>query len=450
MMTANAARPVSVTYMWVNALAFGLAVLVWWLYHDDYLLERRHLALMSVGTYALTVVLLETVIYKVYRRSSTGLDYTRPFTPDLNRLFFKSLGFYLTIAVLAGAFFLFELYRRSFFAECHALLNDFAPWWWCFVGVQVVYFYFVDGHQRHPKDSYWMFGKMLTGQFDVYEREVFKQHVLGWIVKGFFLPIMFVYLVRNFHNLNPSVLLSGNFISFYDFTFTAMFTVDLLITVTGYMMTFRIFDSHIRSSEPTALGWMVACIGYYPFWDTIYNAYLPYNDGFYWGHLFSQSFVVSVPIAWGTGMMELRPLQVLWGMTNVSLILVYIWATLAFGVRFSNLTHRGILTNGPYRWCKHPAYVSKNLSWWMISIPFFPHENFTQSTRHCAMLLLVNVIYFIRARTEERHLSRDPDYVAYALWMNEHSMFAWLGRLIPFFRYRPPVDADQRPNAAKV
>ena len=38
--------------------------------------------------------------------------------------------------------------------------------------------------------------------------------------------------------------------------------------------------------------------------------------------------------------------------------------------RFSNLTHRGIITNGPYRYSKHPAYLAKNLSWWLVSMPF--------------------------------------------------------------------------------
>ena len=53
---------------------------------------------------------------------------------------------------------------------------------------------------------------------------------------------------------------------------------------------------------------------------------------------------------------------------------VYGWAALSFGIRFSNLTHRGIITSGPYRFTKHPAYVAKNISWWLISIPFLPAD----------------------------------------------------------------------------
>ena len=38
-----------------------------------------------------------------------------------------------------------------------------------------------------------------------------------------------------------------------------------------------------------------------------------------------------------------------------------------FSFRFSNLTHRGIITSGPYRFTKHPSYVSKNIAWSFVS-----------------------------------------------------------------------------------
>jgi hypothetical protein len=56
------------------------------------------------------------------------------------------------------------------------------------------------------------------------------------------------------------------------------------------------------------------------------------------------------------------------------------------------------------------------------------------------MLALFNFIYFMRARTEERHLSRDPVYVEYALWMNDHGALRFLGRLFPILKYKPPKD----------
>jgi hypothetical protein len=40
------------------------------------------------------------------------------------------------------------------------------------------------------------------------------------------------------------------------------------------------------------------------------------------------------------------------------------------------------------------------------------------------MLALLNGVYFLRAKTEERHLSQDPAYVAYREWIARHGMFA--------------------------
>lgn len=129
-----------------------------------------------------------------------------------------------------------------------------------------------------------------------------------------------------------------------------------------------------------------------------------------------------------------------WAAMLVLLLAIYALSTVAFGLRFSNLTARGIITDGPYRFSKHPAYLSKNLSWWMISVPFVATAPVLALT-NCLQLLLVNAIYYARARTEEAHLSRDPDYVRYALWMNEHGLLAWLGRRWSWLRYRPPAQA---------
>src|SRR3712207_9414548 len=90
----------------------------------------------------------------------------------------------------------------------------------------------------------------------------------------------------------------------------------------------------------------------------------------------------------------------------VFLTAIYAWATVAFGIRFSNLTHRGILTHGPYAWTKHPAYVSKNLFWWLATLPFLATAgNLTDVMRHTFVMGLVAGGFYWRPRTDERHLS---------------------------------------------
>ena len=74
-----------------------------------------------------------------------------------------------------------------------------------------------------------------------------------------------------------------------------------------------------------------------------------------------------------------------------------------------------------------------------VSVPFISDQGWQMGLRNCCLLALLNLIYFARARTEERHLSRDPDYVAYALWINDHGLLRHVGRLLPFLRYRAPA-----------
>jgi protein-S-isoprenylcysteine O-methyltransferase Ste14 len=84
---------------------------------------------------------------------------------------------------------------------------------------------------------------------------------------------------------------------------------------------------------------------------------------------------------------------------------VFTWASVAMGFKGSNLTNRGIVARGPYRFVRHPAYIAK-FTLWCIEGIFFAAFSLTQ-------LAGFGLIYFLRAWTEERHLSRDPDYLAY-------------------------------------
>ena len=78
-----------------------------------------------------------------------------------------------------------------------------------------------------------------------------------------------------------------------------------------------------------------------------------------------------------------------------------------------------------------PAYISKNLAWWMLSMPFMVSTNVQDSIRHSALLLFLNLIYFLRAKTEERHLSQDPVYCRYAEYIRLHGVFAFRKKEAP-------------------
>jgi isoprenylcysteine carboxyl methyltransferase (ICMT) family protein YpbQ len=366
-----------------------------------------------------------------YRQASTGLAPAALRKADPLRIAVRLLGLALTIGLMLFVYWLFPEYG-AWYDTYWLFLRDLA---WVVVPLAPLYFWWTDTRLVNPQDAYWQLGMLaLRGRFGSADWALLKAHFMGWTVKAFFLALMVVFLNNDVRVIVSN--LSGTFgwaqLRQYDFLFTLSYTVDLLFCVVGYAMTLRLFDSHIRSTEPTAFGWVIALMCYNPFWDAVIGRfYLHYDDEIFWDN-------------WLGDWPNLRSV---WPAAIILLLFIYSLSTVAFGLRFSNLTYRGIITNGPYRFSKHPAYISKNLSWWLISVPWISHHGWTEAVRNCCLLGLNNLIYYFRARTEERHLSQDPAYVAYALWIEEHGVLRWLGRLLPFLRYHPPTES-QTPASA--
>lgn len=418
---ATPACPQAPTSIWINLVALAISLgAVWWLreYGQQFAVRTQALVIVSLAL-AVPIIALEWLFLKPYRNPSAGLDFRRR-NHSLRRTAVKLLGFYLAVGSVAFVYWLFPEYHGSFYNNYFAVVRVALPWWML---LAIPYFYFVDGAMVRPRDGYWQLGSLLLGRRDGVSGRVIGQLYLGWLVKLFFLPLMFVYMGNNLNTLLgfDFARLAGSFKAVFDFTFNFLFYIDLLFVTVGYVCTLRLLDSHIRTAEPSFLGWGVALISYQPFWSMFSGNYLKYDSGPAWGYWF-----------WNTPAM-----YGIWGTLILLLIAIYVWASIPFGIRFSNLTHRGILTNGPYRFTKHPAYISKNLSWWLISMPFMVSASGSEALRHSLLLLLVNFVYFMRARTEERHLSWDPDYVAYASYIEQSGLFARIGHWFPVLKFRP-------------
>lgn len=381
--------------------------------------------LILCASVAIPVVALDVLVLKVHRRESTGLDWDGEFTPSLERVILKVAGLLLTLAPFAFGYWIFPEYNGSFYNPYYNLLLRFWPG---LTASAILYITIVDGHMREPRDAYWQLGRLLLGKWRDLDAGRVWNHYLGWLVKAFFFPLMFVWLNNSTHNVVNFDLsfASWSNLRAYDFLYDFIFFIDLLFTTVGYALCFRAVDTHLRSAEPSFFGWGVALFCYEPFFSM----------------LFEKQYVAYHGEGFGNWLGAYEHLRWAWAIGILLLITIYVLATVAFGVRFSNLTHRGILTNGPYRFTKHPAYVSKNMSWWMMSVPFIPNEGWALAIKHCVLLGALNTIYYLRAKTEERHLSRDPIYVQYALWMNEHGTLRFLNRipgLRHLFVYKPPT-----------
>jgi protein-S-isoprenylcysteine O-methyltransferase Ste14 len=419
--------PASVTHFGLNlvGLASILGTLAF-LRTRSFSLQDNVFALL--GAAAVPIVLLDVLVLKVHRRASTGLDWDKPFTPDYARVGTKLLGLAATVGLIALAYWAFSEYHGSFYDPFyHGLRRVWLP---LVVGAPA-YIVLVDGVMIEPRDGYWQLGRVLLGHREDARGSVLANHFRTWLVKAFFLPLMLVWMhgeSRTLIRFDFSTVDWSN-LRLYDFLYSLIFGVDLILATVGYILSFRVIDTHVRSAEPTMTGWVVALFCYQPFYGLMEAQFVRYSSDF----------------SFGSWLAPWQGARIAWAALIVTLISIYTLATVSFGVRFSNLTHRGILTNGPYRFTKHPAYVAKNISWWLISIPFIPHTGVLDAIRHSMLLGCINTMYFLRARTEERHLSRDPVYVAYALWMNEHGVLRFLGKWIPALKYKAPAEAIAEP-----
>jgi len=233
--------------------------------------------------------------------------------------------------------------------------------------------------------------------------------IRGLLVKLFFVPLMTVFFVDQFFHLshnfqflglalvtNPLSLLGS--LDLYNIAFTLVFAVDVGLAWAGYVISSRWVKTAMVSVEPTLLGWAVALLCYPPFQQAFGNYFtVPPEKGF-----------LSIPSPWAVGV---------FATLSVASYFIYMSATVVFGLRFSNLTHRGIVTTGPYAYIRHPAYAAKNLAWWTVMMPYVLYRVVAGGRLHDLVPLVglaaLTVLYYLRAITEERHLCADPEYVEY-------------------------------------
>jgi hypothetical protein len=341
------------------------------------------------------------------------------------RIFVKTAGFYMTLLVM---FFLYSAFPE--YAN-----NRYSDFWLaarllCFLVIPIapIYIHQVDRIQEKPEDSLFAFGYLVTGAFlfDKTRRldwPLVHEHIRNWAIKMVFLTLMFIFLTGNVHSLltKPFTSDMNDFVDVFEKSLLIFFTVDVFFAFIGYVFTSKLLGTQIRSTEPTVLGWVVCLACYPPFNQITFDRYFNYHDKLYWdGWLFAYP-----------------PLQIAWGTAILVLTAMWCLTTLSFGLRFSNLTYRGLVSSGPYRFSKHPSYILKIMTWWMISVPFISTSDGPSACTMIAMMLGTMYIYYLRARTEEWHLSNYPEYVEYAMWMEDNGALRHVGKVLPILRYDP-------------
>lgn len=393
--------PALTGYVGLAALVLGTITLRLWAPFDDFANGLTVLCLtmvVMIGCEAFvrlrdtTISADDVVFFRLNaERLKTGLNAD---------LIVKYYGLSLTFAGIVALTYILPLHEGPEILYLKHILMMSAPGIVVFGGI---YVWVTHAMMTDPRDTLWHFGRyFLPGGKQKTDIERVYHHILGWTIKVFFLPLMFSYFLQEWqfiaHNDGwMSGLWRGDMPSFYEDTYRFFFFIDLAFCVVGYTAALSLLNTHIRYAEWRVGGWLACLICYSPFWPLVTAYYIDYWDDLKWGGWLSHT-------PW---------LYDVWAVMILSSLMVYTWATVCFGLRFSNMTHRGIVTHGPYAMTKHPAYLSKNLSWWLIEIPFVA-ASWPEAVKNCLMLLQVNLIYYIRARYEESMLSHDPLYASYA------------------------------------
>ena len=372
------------------------------------------------------MVVWSLLVDKVHRRPSTGIDWTkvRPAGEMLDVSVTKLAGLWATWAIIGFIYCIQRWYWRGTWLFAMDTIEMLAIPMFL---LSVPYVLWLDRRMVNPRDGAWHFGAMLIGR-EAYDIEEVWIHLRAWAVKGFFCAFMISILPFGFAGVVNADLgqVIGDPVRTISLLIDVLFLIDVQIAMVGYLLTLKPLDAHIRSANPHLAGWVAALICYPPFIQMGGTGVLDYHPG---------------TADWAYWMEGQTALLWAWGAVMVFLTAMYAWATVAFGLRFSNLTYRGIVTNGPYAFTRHPAYLSKNLFWWLSTLPFLSVEhNPVDMIRNTALLALVSAVYYWRAKTEEKHLmAEDAKYREYYAWMAENAAITrGLAKLARFFRPRGP------------
>jgi hypothetical protein len=390
--------------------------------------------LAGLAACAAPMIAWSLAIDRVHRNPSTGIDWDGPprsWSDALDTGLVKLAGLWTTWGLIACVYAIGRWYwADGYLYAMHVMAAALIP----LVLLSIPYVLWLDRRLVDRRDGAWAFGSWLLAGgrgVDPALHSDIANHLRSWAIKGFFSAFMFSALPGNWGNavtVDPAMI-RDDVVALGEGLIALMFLIDVSMGTVGYIFTLRPLDAHIRSGNPYAQAWMAALICYPPFILMNEGGPLDYSQG---------------QLGWARALSDHPLLQPILAFALIALTGIYAWATVVFGLRFSNLTHRGILTHGPYRFTKHPAYVSKNLFWWLSTLPMLTTTGLTSdAVRNCCILGVINGVYFWRAKTEEKHLSADPAYVAYAGWIARQGPLAKAVRAVKRVRRKTAAVAAE-------
>ena len=158
-----------------------------------------------------------------------------------------------------------------------------------------------------------------------------------------------------------------------------------MIFFQGYCLESSRLKNTIVSVDSTKLGWFVCLVCYPPLNYYVFTL------------LDFEQTALSININSQVEAILTIVITILW--------LFFVIASLNLGFKASNLTNRGVVDKGLYRFCRHPAYSAKMMIWFVQALFFGAY--------YLSLFLAFCIVYTLRAYTEERHLAMGRDYRDY-------------------------------------
>jgi len=325
--------------------------------------------------------------------------------------------FLLTASYL---FYFFTPYYQHFFSteltffSTRFISRDILQVAFVVYGLALSLYYFLEKRPQKSKSVYCLqaCSKLLT-RFSS-QKKLTAEETLGllsFLLKAFFAPLMVVWLadhsVKMFNNgfyiFNHVSLLSLDFLAVFNshgfwFLLQLILFLDVFFFTLGYLVEIKLLNNKIRSIDSSLLGWLAA-LACYPPLNLITGKVLGWEP-------------VNFP------QFDHAYVHIAVNFLLLGLMAIYSSASVALNFKASNLTHRGIIAKGPYRIVRHPAYICKNMAWWLAAIPSLTYA--VRLADWWSVLLMLaslsgwTLIYALRALTEEDHLkSVDQEYAEY-------------------------------------
>ena len=217
-------------------------------------------------------------------------------------------------------------------------------------------------------------------------------------MRVYFIPVMVIQVYNGFqlsiHGLSQGMH-TGNLLTLLFWLTGVLWLMDSLAAATSYSIESRWTENHTRSIDLTAGGWIV-CFACYP----------PLNEVTSTLFLFAPNIVSNnlqdLVFPHSSFFIALKVLE-------FTLLAALVYTDLTLGPSVANITFKRLQSRGPYALVRHPATTCKLTLWWIQSLFYIQFWSWEIVIGQ----IMWNVIYILRALTEERHLRQYAEYRQY-------------------------------------